>query len=233
MIRKFLSILAIGTLTCLYNQASAQICTPDANLKTPGFLPAVLPDAKKDVAYSESITVLAFKDTTVKQGNLTVKVYIDSMKITGVLGLPAGMTSTCLSPTCSFTPAALSCVKLSGTPTTEGVYPLQIAILVYAKVSGILPTTQKDTIKSFVLNVSGTGSSEIIDTRKLVVKPNPASNQVYVGSTIMPVFYNTLGQIQDVQIQAETYGFNVSLIGLKPGLYTVKCGNTSKKLVVE
>jgi hypothetical protein len=155
------------------------------------------------------------------------------MKITGVLGLPAGMTSTCLNPTCSFTPSALSCVKLSGTPTTEGVYPLQIAILVYAKVSGVLPTTQKDTIKSFVLNVSGTGSNEIIDTRKLVLKPNPATGQVYVGSAISPVFYNSLGQVQDVLLQPETYGFIVNLKGLKPGLYTVKCGTATKKLVVE
>ena len=94
MIRKFLSILAIAAMSCSNNEVKGQICTPDANLKVPGFLPLVLPDAQKDVPYSQAITVLAFKDTSVKQGNLTLKVYIDSMKITGITGLPNGMSIT-------------------------------------------------------------------------------------------------------------------------------------------
>ncbi len=233
MIRKFLSILAIGTLSCSYNQAKAQICTPDANLKEPGFLPAVLPDAKKDVAYSEAITVLAFKDTSVKQGSLVVKVYIDSMKITNIMGLPNGMSYTCLSPTCAFTPTALSCVKLSGTPTQEGVFPLRIAILAYAKVSGVLPTTQKDTIESFFINVSGTGTVEQLDARKILVKPNPATSQVFIGSVVEPTIFNALGQKQTLQIRKESVGFSLNVDALTPGIYTVKCGSNSAKLVVE
>lgn len=233
MIRKFLSILAIGTLTCVYNQANAQICTPDANLKEPGFLPAVLPDAKKDVAYSEAITVLAFKDTTVKQGSLVVKVYIDSMKIVNILGLPNGMSYTCLNPTCAFTPAALSCVKLSGTPTQEGVFPLKIAILAYAKVSGVLPTTQRDTINSFFINVSGTGSVEHFDARKILVKPNPATNQVFIGSVTEPIIFNALGQKQAIAVRKESVGYIMNVDALTPGIYTVKCGSNSAKLVVE
>ncbi len=233
MIRKFLSILAIGTLTCLYNQVNAQICTPDANLKEPGFLPTVFPDAKKDVAYSEAITVLAFKDTSVKQGSLVVKVYIDSMKIMNIMGLPNGMSYSCLSPTCAFTPAALSCVKLSGTPTQEGVFPLKIAILAYAKVSGVLPTTQKDTIESFFINVSGTGSIEKLDSRKILVQPNPASNQVFIGSVIEPIIFNSLGQKQTLTIRKESVGYSIDVDALTPGIYTVKCGTNSAKLVVE
>lgn len=233
MIRKFLSILAIGTLSCLFNQANAQICTPDPNLVAPGFLPAVLPDAQKDVAYSQSISVLAFKDTTVKQGSLTVKVYIDSMKIMSISGLPNGMTYTCLNPNCTFTPAAASCVKLSGTPNEAGLFPLKIAILAYAKVSGVLPTTQKDTIKSFYMNVSGTNSIETFDVRKVVLKPNPAKQQVFVGSVIEPLIYNSLGQKQTVGIKNELFGYTLNIQNLSSGIYTVKCGNNSAKLVVE
>jgi hypothetical protein len=167
MIRKFLSILAIAAMSCSNNEVKGQICTPDANLKAPGFLPLVLPDAQKDVPYSQAITVLAFKDTSVKQGNLTLKVYIDSMKITGITGLPNGMSYNCLNARCVFTPAALSCVKLSGTPNESGIFPLKIAILAYAKVSGVLPTTQKDTIESFVLNVSGSASSISLSMKRI------------------------------------------------------------------
>jgi len=233
MIRKFLSILAIGTLSCVYNQTYAQICTPDPNLVAPGFLPAVLPDAQKDVAYSQAISVLAFKDTTVKQGSLTVKVYIDSMKIMSISGLPNGMSYTCLNPNCTFTPAAASCVKLSGTPNQAGMFPLKIAILAYAKVSGVLPTTQKDTIKSFYMNVSGTNAIETFNIRKVVLKPNPANQHVFVGSAIEPIIYNALGQKQTVGTKNEIYGFTLNIQSLTPGIYTVKCGTHSAKLVVE
>jgi len=228
-----LSILAIAAMSCSYNDVQGQICTPDANLKAPGFLPLVLPDAQKDVPYSQAITVLAFKDTSVKQGNLTVKVYIDSMKITGISGLPNGMAYNCLSPTCVFTPAALSCVKLSGTPNESGIFPLKIAILAYAKVSGVLPTTQKDTIKSFVLNVSGSASTLTLSKKELSITPNPASQSAFVNSEIEPIVFNSLGQKQSIAALKQVFGYTLNIQNLLPGIYTVKCGLKSVKLIVE
>lgn len=233
MIRKFLSILAIAAMSCSNNEVQGQICTPDANLKVPGFLPLVLPDAQKDVPYSQAITVLAFKDTSVKQGNLTLKVYIDSMKITGITGLPNGMSYNCLNARCVFTPAALSCVKLSGTPKESGIFPLKIAILAYAKVSGVLPTTQKDTIESFVLNVSGSASSISLSKKALSITPNPASQTAFVNSEIEPLIYNSLGQLQSISALKQELGYSLNIQNLLPGIYTVKCGLKSVKLVVE
>ena len=233
MIRKFLIILAIAAMSCLNNEVKGQICTPDTNLKVPGFLPLILPDAEKDVAYSQAITVLAFKDTTVKQGNLTLKVYIDSMKITRIIGLPNGMSYNCLNPNCVFTPTALSCVKLSGTPNESGIFPLKIAILVYAKVSGFLPTTQKDTIESFVLNVSGSASTLSLSKKDLTISPNPASQTAFVNSDIEPMIYNSLGQQLTINSQKQIFGYTLNIHNLLPGFYTVKCGLKSVKLVVE
>lgn len=233
MIRKFLSILAIAAMSCSYNEVEGQICTPDAKLTAPGFLPLVLPDAQVNVPYSEAITVLAFKDTTVKQGNLTLKVYIDSMKITGINGLPNGMSYNCLSPTCVFTPSALSCVKLSGTPNQSGIFPLKIAILAYAKVSGVLPTTQKDTIESFVLNVNGSASTISLYKKALSITPNPASQTAFVNSEIEPLIYNSLGQLQTISALKQELGYSLNLQNLLPGIYTVKCGLKSVKLIVE
>ena len=233
MIRKFLSILAIAAMSCSYNEVEGQICTPDAKLTAPGFLPLVLPDAQVNVPYSEAITVLAFKDTTVKQGNLTLKVYIDSMKITGINGLPNGMSYNCLTASCVFTPSALSCVKLSGTPNQSGVFPLKIAILAYAKVSGVLPTTQKDTIESFVLNVSGSASTISLSKKALSITPNPASQTAFVNSEIEPLIYNSLGQLQSISALKQELGYSLNIQNLLPGIYTVKCGLKSVKLIVE
>jgi len=233
MIRKFLSILAIAAMSCSNNEVQGQICTPDANLKVPGFLPMVLPDAQKDVPYSQAITVLAFKDTSVKQGNLTLKVYIDSMKNTGITGLPNGMSYNCLNARCVFTPAALSCVKLSGTPNESGIFPLKIAILAYAKVSGVLPTTQKDTIESFVLNVSGSASTISLSKKALSITPNPASQTAFVNSEIEPLIYNSLGQLQSISVLKQELGYSLNIQNLLPGIYTVKCGLKSVKLIVE
>lgn len=233
MIRKFLSILAIAAMSCSYNDVEGQICTPDVNLTVPGFLPLVLPDAQVNVAYSEAITVLAFKDTTVKQGNLTLKVYIDSMKITGITGLPNGMSYNCLNASCVFTPAALSCVKLSGTPNQAGVFPLKIAILAYAKVSGVLPTTQKDTIETFVLNVSGSASTISLSKKALSITPNPASQTAFINSEIEPLIYNSLGQLQSISTLKQELGYSLNIQNLFPGIYSVKCGLKSVKLIVE
>ncbi len=233
MIRKFLSILAIAAMSCSYNEVEGQICTPDVNLTVPGFLPLVLPDAQVNVPYSEAITVLAFKDTSVKQGNLTLKVYIDSMKITGIGGLPNGMSYNCLNANCVFTPAALSCVKLSGTPNQSGAFPLKIAILAYAKVSGVLPTTQKDTIESFVLNVSGSASTLELSKRDLTISPNPAFQTAFVNSEVEPLIYNSLGQQLKIDSQKQIFGYNLNIQNLLPGIYTVKCGLKSVKLIVE
>jgi hypothetical protein len=233
MIRKFLSFLVIATISMSLNFAKAQICTPDTNLKAPGFLPNKLQDAQINQAYSQSITVLAFKDTTVKQGPTTVKVYIDSMKITGFLGLPNGLTYNCLSPSCAFTPKALSCAVIKGTPTESGVFPLKVVIMIYAKISGIIPYSTTDTIRSFAINVAGSAGAKMINLNELNVYPNPTSGLTYITSLVQPRIYNAVGQLLNVDLVKNDVGYSFDSRLLKSGIYSVVCGNKSIKLVVD
>jgi hypothetical protein len=110
---------------------------------------------------------------------------------------------------------------------------LKIAILAYAKVSGVLPTTQKDTIESFVLNVSGSASSISLSKKALSITPNPASQTAFVNSEIEPFIYNSLGQLQSISVLKQELGYSLNIQNLLPGIYTVKCGLKSVKLIVE
>jgi hypothetical protein len=233
MIQKFLSFLVIATISVSLNFAKAQVCTPDTNLKAPGFLPNKLQDAQINTAYSQSITVLAFKDTTVKQGATVVKVYIDSMKITGFLGLPNGLTYNCLNPSCSFTPKALSCAVLKGTPTESGIFPLKVAIMIYAKISGIIPYATTDTIRSFSIKVAGSAGSKMINLNELNVYPNPTSGLTYITSLVQPRIYNALGQLLNIDLAKNEVGYSFDSRSLKSGIYSVVCGNKSIKLIVD
>jgi len=233
MIQKFLSFLVIATISMSLNFAKAQVCTPDTNLKTPGFLPNVLQDAQINTAYSQSITALAFKDTTVKQGSTTLKVYIDSMKITDFLGLPNGLTYNCLNPSCAFTSKSLSCAVLNGTPTESGTFPLKVVIMIYAKISGIIPYSTTDTIRSFTINVAGSAGTKMINLNELNAYPNPTSGLTHITSLIQPRIYNSVGQLLSVDFNKNELGYSFDSRSLKSGIYSVVCGNKSIKLVID
>jgi hypothetical protein len=233
MIQKFLSFLVIATISMSLNFAKAQVCTPDTNLKAPGFLPNELQDAQINTAYSQSITVLAFKDTTVKQGATNIKVYIDSMKITNFIGLPNGLTYNCLSPSCAFTPKALSCAVLKGTPTESGIFPLKVVIMIYSKISGIIPYSTTDTVRSFTLNVTGSAGMKMINLNELNAYPNPTSGLTYITSLVQPRIYNSVGQLLKVDFTKNEVGYSFDSRSLKSGIYSVVCGNKSIKLVVD
>lgn len=235
MIRKISSIISMIALMLTANITKAQICTPDTNLKIPGFMPTSLPDGKVNTPYSQGITVKTFKDTTVKLNGLTVKVYIDSMKITNFTGFPNGINYQCLNSRCVFTPSTLSCIKISGTPTQSGVFPLKAYIKIFAKVSGVLPQTTNDSISSYVLTI--TGSSANIHSFNLsdVLKayPNPASQSVLVNSVSKIYVYNALGQIVDVPMVAFDSYTHLDISKLKGGIYQIHSQGKSVKLLVE
>ena len=186
MIRKFIfaSLLVMASMTV--QPLWSQDCTPVA-ISTPGILPASLPDAQKNQAYNETISVLLFSDTMVNAGGQNVKAVIDSMVLLDVFGLPKGINYRCRNGNKRFLPKVPSCIALYGTPTEDGTYPLEIPVMSYAKVFGFVPIEQGDTIRNYVINVYGGGASlEKINLSQLNVFPNPASDRISVISGEIP-----------------------------------------------
>ncbi len=161
--------------------ASAQNCKPDTTIKKPGFYPIKLADGVVGIAYSQTVMVLSFKDTSISVGGSKQVVTIDSLKMTKVIGLPLGIGYVCFEPRCIYLPSSVRCIKISGTPSKSGVYPLKFAITAYAKIGGFLPVSQPDTIRNFSLTVTG-GAARIAETHSNpTLYPNPASNELFVS----------------------------------------------------
>lgn len=177
--------------------AQAQICTTDTTLKSPGYKPDSLPAAQVGVAYAQSITVRPIRDTTTVIAGNTYNVTIDSVRVKNVIGMPAGFTYQCLNPYCTFISNENSCVLLSGTTNQAGVYPIKIAVVGYARISGSIKVQQPDTITRFSIVVTGTSGVAILDNPNILqIFPNPTTDIIQVTGLRgeVPEFSDMKGQ---------------------------------------
>ena len=228
MIQK-ICILAFGIFSAF--AAQAQICVSDTTLKAPGYKPDSLPAAQVGVMYSQSITVRPIRDTTTVIGGNTFNVTIDSVRVKNVIGMPAGFSYQCLNPNCTFISAQNSCVLLSGTANQAGIYPIKIAVLGYARISGSIKVQQPDTITRFSIVVTGTSGVAVLDNPHILrAFPNPATDQLQVTGMgrELPAFSDMKGmaivlpQIGDSGANDENRVLSYDLQALSPGLYLIK-----------
>ncbi len=231
MIRKFiftsLSVAAALTVEPLWSQD----CTP-AVLSEPGIMPETLPFAQKDQTYNETISVLLFADTMVEANGQTVKAVIDSMVLLDVVGLPTGVNFKCKDGNNRFLPLTPSCISVYGTPTEEGVFPLEIPVMSYAKVFGFVPINQGDTIRNYILNVSGQGASlEKINLNALNVFPNPAQNKLSVITREIPRILAANGTEYALTWEQKERHFEGDVSALPAGLYIVMANGKSSRFV--
>lgn len=236
MIKQIITLLAISLSTSLW----AQDCIPDTSLKKPGYKPDSLPPAIINIAYKQTITVQSFKDTYRMIGSVKIPVTIDSIIVTSIKNLPAGITYKCLHPKCRFLPLINSCVELSGTPQQPGIYPIKIMITAYAKLNGTTAINQKDSITKFRMIVNGTANTKLQSVspdEQLVVYPNPASGRLHVFAgwnthASQIAIYNTTGKntmLKPVSTVNNTLIYNIE--GLPQGIYFLKSSNRVIKFI--
>ena len=173
---KRIALLIISLFILLAtNQTVFGQCTPDPQYTSPGIYPATVPDGCVNSPYSETITVIIPADTTVNIPP-TLTVPIQSVELVNVLGLPPGVTYQCSAPNCLFPGNSTNCVQVSGTPTTAGVYTIDLVTTSCALVFGS-PFCQTDTTFGFYtititpppsITISGAtticqGSSTVLD----------------------------------------------------------------------
>lgn len=227
-------ILALISSTSLV--ASAQFCTPDTTIKVPGFYPSQLADGSVGVAYNQTVMILSFKDTSAVVGGSKQKVTIDSLKLTKVIGLPSGMGYVCYEPRCIYLPSAVRCIKLNGTPTQAGLFPLKFAVTAYAKLNGFFPVAQPDTIKNFSLLITGTSGTQTLQSEnELTVYPNPTKDVLHVahGSGSQPQIVTMTGRIVPVHWDLHNGLWSASLQDLPSGVYTVSVSGINRIWIKE
>jgi hypothetical protein len=216
--------------------ANAQLCTPDTTIKVPGFYPSKLADGSVGVAYNQTVMILSFKDTSAIVGGSKQKVTIDSLKLTKVIGLPTGMGYVCYEPRCIYLPSAVRCIKLNGTPTQSGLFPLKFAVTAYAKLNGFFPVAQPDTIKEFSILVTGNSASVVSnDIQKLTVYPNPSSHIIYVAhaSGSKPMMTQITGALVSLDWREENGVWVANTQHLSSGVYQVSVGGVNRTWIKE
>ncbi|MCI5054712.1 MAG: PKD domain-containing protein, partial [Flavobacteriales bacterium] len=147
-------------------------CSPDSTIITPGAHPDTLADGFVGQSYSDTVTFVSPADTFIFGFNALV----DSALITSVIGLPQGLSYTCLNANCAtyntYTGAnyLYNCFEVSGIPTS--VATNQTISVVYIA-----------WISTFI------GPTSITDTLELVISvqcplPSPAFTETITTTTV-------------------------------------------------
>jgi len=218
-------------------------CTPDTSFKSSGTLPAVLDTARVGVLYQQVIQYHITKDTTVfVEGIGTINAKIDTLWITGVVGMPDGFTYSCHNSECKILGGTTGCATLTGTATQAqaGIYPLIVLIKIRATAMvGPVPVGQtvNDTNARYSIVVDGiTGENKIENNDDLLIYPNPAKEelQVYVPALKEAANYAIKNMQGQVVLKGQLLGNGeVSKIGLNQGkgIYFIEINTESKQLV--
>ncbi|PCH91114.1 MAG: hypothetical protein COB85_09515, partial [Bacteroidetes bacterium] len=141
--RKLISYFILGFL-CVAStnlKVSGQICVPDGQYTSPGIYPDTsvgFAPAIQCVYYEQLLTMVVPTDT--------LGCTIDSIVLTGLTGLPPGLTYGCSPVSCGFPGGTSGCGLVYGTPTDTGTYALTANTTAYlsgsAFCTGLSPLAQ-------------------------------------------------------------------------------------------
>lgn len=168
---------------------------------------------------------------------------IDSVVLTGVTGLPAGLSYSCNNSTCSWLGGAQGCASLSGTPTALGSYDIVISLNGWVSVPIIGAFSAPQEFTGYVINVGSVG----IETIKLKQStfllqqniPNPANNSTkiqFISGTSNNVTFsmiNLLGDIvfnKTITAKKGVNDVNINLLDYPEGVYLYSVSNGKDRL---
>jgi len=204
MIRKLLGFVLFAVI--LPTSFAFAQCVPDVTITTAGIYPdsaTNLAPATVGVAYNQVIQARIPQDTVVSINGLPPSnVTISNITVTAVSGLPPGLTYSCTPAGCVFPGGSNGCMLISGTPTTAGVYTINVVLTTNASFIGF-PISQTDTVDYYVINVGTSSGIAVVNSSKFELLPhvpNPASNftDVQFTSPVAREFsltmYNMLGK---------------------------------------
>lgn len=135
-----LSLFAIAFLTFQIETVSAQCpgcvidmqCGVGISPVEPTLCPAALPNGSQGVPYEESATFFMPRDFVDAASGQSVT--LNGITVTGVTGMPQGLTYTCNVPTCAYVVTndpvtQRGCFTICGIPTVPGNYNVVIAVV--------------------------------------------------------------------------------------------------------
>lgn len=246
----YIKIFSLLVFSLILNLNAKAQCTPDLTLKSTGVFPTSLPAGRVGQVYDQVLQFYIVKDTTVTVPGLgNINAVIDSFTITKILGYPAGLNYQCNTSNCTIVGGGNGCVKVSGTPTQKGIFPLEIYVQIKATALGF-SQTQSDTITSYVMTVnSGVSINDVNISAKFnfLVYPNPVSN----GEINIDILNKNAGNgfVKIIDLQGKTVLMqnlllnsglnktNIEVSSIKKGIYFIQLFNgieqVQEKLIIE
>jgi hypothetical protein len=242
MIKKLLlaTLLVFGTAIV----ASAQ-CIPDPTITIPGIYPDSATGLSSGVVgtpYTQVIQAKVPVDTVVSLNGLPpTNITISNITVTAVTGLPPGLTYSTTPANGIFPGGSNGCMLVSGTPTTAGVYFVNVVLTTNATFLGF-PVSQVDTLDYYSITINTSSSIGGVSSYEfgwVGMSPNPANNFTDLDFTVPSAgtyqlgVYNILGK-EMISRQVRTVaGLNrqrLDLSNLSSGVYLVSIRNGNSVL---
>ena len=234
---KFHSVLFLLLFSSLISTGQ---CVPDSSIthSDPGIYPdsiTGLPQAITGIPYSTVLQVKVLTDTTVSPFH----VFIDSIVIGNVSGLPIDFTYLCVPASCSFPGGSDACILLQGpAPTLQmvGTYPLIVHTVVYFKLAGT-PQSQADNNDDYTIVIDTTTGISVYDKLNFSVGqciPNPVKDYALIPVTLSRpnevtlTIVNLIGKKvfnRSYNLPKGTTNISLDLHQLQPGIYLYTFSN--------
>ncbi|MBX7109785.1 MAG: T9SS type A sorting domain-containing protein [Chitinophagales bacterium] len=226
--------LILCGITILFSISIAypQACTPEWSQPGSGIYPDTatnMPAGPANVPYDFTVQFkVPLKDSSV----IATGIDVNRVELTGVTGLDAIPSTVafhynCNPTNCTFKADSVGCVRIQGTPTTEGVYPLTISAKVFITQNTFLPVD----FSGYYITVSNSIGIPGLSTNRFDVgqnTPNPAQSKTEIpvnlvhGSMIEIKVSNVIGnQVYKNSMVGHTGLNSISLdvSKFKPGIY--------------
>ncbi|MCG9881257.1 MAG: T9SS type A sorting domain-containing protein [Bacteroidia bacterium] len=206
-------------------------CTPDASVTKPGISPFKLPDGVTGQPYSQVVTLMVPRDSSIMyQGNM-YNVVIDSASVVSISDLPTGFGYEANKASRTWNGGERGCARLFGNPIASSVgdYVVKVKVRTFFKIVGLAtPLDQLDSSTIDFRVVMGSSLNEINQAHKLVAYPNPAKEElnielpIYSKQTSFSVF-NLMGQNMNInsEISSQTNEVKFNISNLPSGIYMV------------
>lgn len=239
-----LLLLSITFISLFANQGVAQFCTPGSNFadSTYGVWPDIetnFPLVSQNVSYSTDInfkvpsTVTAELDAT----GQFVGTPIQDFEITGVNGLPTGLSYACNISSCQYLGGANGCANIYGTTSAAtGIYPVTIdvdaTVLVELLPGFPIPIVQSVSFDGYNIVIGTAGIVEQV-IAPLIVYPNPTNSEISIEGITESMqvneisIFNIEGKVVANRNETDVTNFKFDLSSIKSGIYFVDVSHAS------
>ena len=244
-----ITLFALAISTYSYSQ-----CTVDPQYTNAGIWPDPIEGIGSGMLgypYLQNFTTVVPSDTSLTLP--PVSGTVNSMTITGVTGLPSGVTAVCIPSSCVYPGGTKGCMEFSGMPVATGTFVVNVTYVVNATMTDPITVPAADlpaqTIVYSLVIQDSTGfvgiTEEVLEIVQLEILPNPSSEMTkirYTSPTSQNVhfaLYNLIGEkllVQELDSSAGINELDLNVSEFKSGIYFVSLStdnNTvTRKLVV-